>query len=137
MPELTQQEAEEFFRNSFAPWVQDLNISFPVIAKDGVTLSIPSSSHLNRLGNSMSGQAIMALADTAMVFAVAAFSGSFVPMTTINLQTSFLRPVMDGTLFADARIIKPGRSIMYGEVNLHVGDKNKPIGHVTSSYMLL
>lgn len=137
MSELTQKDAEEFFKNSFAPWVQDLNISFPVIAKDGVTLSIPSSDHLNRLGNSMSGQAIMALADTAMVFAVAAFAGSFVPMTTINLQTSFLRPVTGGTLFADARIIKPGRSIMYGDVNLHVGEPAKPIGHVTSSYMLL
>jgi len=137
MPELSIKDAENFYERSFAPWVKALDISFLRIEKSGVTLRIPASPDLNRMGGTMSGQAIMALADTAMVFAVAAFAGDFVNMTTVNLQTSFLRTVNKTELFADARIIKPGRTIMYGEVNLHTGNVDKPVGHVTSSYMLL
>jgi uncharacterized protein (TIGR00369 family) len=137
MPELSVTDAEEFYERAFAPWVKDLGISFTRIEKDGVTLRISSSPNLNRLGGTMSGQAIMALADTALVFAVAAFLGEFVHMTTVNLQTSFLRPVTSEALFAEARILKPGRTIMYGEVYLHTGNPDKPVCHVTSNYMLL
>lgn len=137
MPELSIKDAEEFYERAFAPWVKELNISFTRVERNGVTLRIPASSNLNRMGGTMSGQAIMALADTALVFAVAASAGDFVNMTTVNLQTSFLRPVKDSELFADARIVKPGRTIMYGEVILHTGNADKPVGHVTSSYMLL
>ena len=137
MPELSIKDAENFYERAFAPWVKALDISFLRVEKNGVSLRIPASPDLNRMGGNMSGQAIMALADTAMVFAVAAFAGDFVNMTTVNLQTSFLRPVNNTELFADARIIKPGRTIMYGEVNLHTGNADKPVGHVTSSYMLL
>lgn len=137
MPELSLKDAEEFYERAFAPWVKELDINFTRVEKDGVTLRIPASPDLNRLGGTMSGQAIMALADTALVFAVAAFVGEFINMTTVNLQTSFLRPVTDKELYAEARIIKPGRTIMYGEVNLHTGNPDKPVCHVTSNYMLL
>ena len=41
----------------------------------------------------MCGQAIMAAADTAMLVAMIAQLGEFRPMTTVQLQTSFVRPV--------------------------------------------
>lgn len=137
MSGLTSDEAARILRENFAPWVQDLNISFDNIEEGLAILRVPPSEHLYRVGGTVCGQAIMALADTAMVFAIAAYSGDLVPMTTVNQTSSFLRPAADADLIAEARIIKRGRAILYGEVNLHTGLPEKSIAHVTSTYMLL
>jgi acyl-coenzyme A thioesterase PaaI-like protein len=79
----------------------------------------------------------MALADTAMIFAIAGIFGEFTACTTVNQTSSFLRPAADAGLVARATIIKPGRTIIYGDVILHADDPAKPIAHVTSTYMLL
>jgi len=129
--------AEEILRSNIAPWVQDLNIAIERIDKSGAVLRIPPSPRLNRVGGTLCGQAIMALADTAMIFAVAGCLGEFRPITTVNQTASFLRPAADADVLAEARIIKPGRTIMYGEVTIHAGDPAKPVAHATSTYMLL
>ena len=129
--------AEEVLQANLAPWIQDMTITFDRIDADGAVLRIPPSPRLNRIGGTICGQAIMALADTAMIFAIAGCLGEFRPITTVSQTSSFLRPAADADLVAEARIIKPGRNIMYGEVNLFAGDPNKPVSHVTSTYMLL
>lgn len=129
--------AAEFLKANLPPWVQDMAIRIDRIDAGGAVLRVPPSPRLNRIGGTISGQAIMALADTAMIFAIAGSLGEFRPITTVNQTTSFLRPAADADLVAEARIIKPGRTIMYGEVNLTAGDANKPVAHVTSTYMLL
>ncbi len=137
MTELTIAAAEEMFRANLAPWIQDMDVTFDAIGPDGAVLRVPPSPRLNRVGGTICGQAIMALADTAMIFAIAGFLGEFRPVTTINQTSSFLRPAADADLVARATIIKPGRTIMYGEVTLTAGDPDKPVAHVTSTYMLL
>ncbi len=137
MTDLTISDAEEILQSNLAPWVQELDIRFDRIDKTGAVLRVPPSARLNRVGGTICGQAIMALADTAMIFAVAGVLGEFRPITTVNQTASFLRPVADGDLVAEARIIKPGRTLMYGEVTLHAGDAAKPVAHATSTYMLL
>ena len=137
MAELSIGDAEEFLRHNLAPWVQDLDISIDRIGREGAALRVPPSAHLNRVGGTVCGQAIMALADTAMIFAIAGCLGEFRPITTLNQTASFLRPAADADLVAEARIIKPGRSIIYGEVTLFAGEAAKPVAHATSSYMLL
>lgn len=135
--QFTIEQARAIFASDFAPWVQALDIQFERIEKGLTVLRVPVSSTLNRQGGSVCGQAIMALADTAMVFAVSASTGHYRPMTTVSQSTSFLRPASDADLIAEARIIKPGRTLMYGEVNLYTQSAEKPIAHVTSTYMLL
>jgi uncharacterized protein (TIGR00369 family) len=134
---LTIQAAEAFLAANLAPWIQDMDIAIDAIGRDGAVLRVPPSPRLNRVGGTISGQAIMALADTAMIFAIAGTLGEFRPLTTVNQTSSFLRPAADADLVAQARIIKPGRTIMYGEVTLHAGDPAKPVAHITSTYMLL
>ena len=135
--ELSIAAAEEFFQSNLAPWIQDMGITFERIGEDGAVLRVPFSPRLNRQGGTICGQAIMTLADTAMIFAIAGVLGEFRPITTVNQTSSFLRPAANVDLLAEARIIKPGRTIMYGEVNLTAGAPDKPIAHVTSTYMLL
>jgi uncharacterized protein (TIGR00369 family) len=137
MSEITLKEAQDFYENSFSDWIKELDITLTSISKGNATLRIPATSRINRLGGMICGQAIMALADTAMVFAVAANAGSFVSMTSVNMQTTFLRPAEGTEMLAEARVIKSGKRLVYGEVNLHMGDVSKPVAHVTTSVMLL
>ena len=133
----TIETAEALLKEKFAPWVQDLGLSFDSIGDRQVLMRVASSSRLNREGGTICGQAIMAAADTAMVFAVASLMDGFVPMTTVSQSSSFLRAASEADLMVDARIIKPGRTIVYGEVNLYTDTPEKPVAHITSTYMLL
>lgn len=140
MTALTIAAAEEILAANLAPWIQDMAITIDAVGPDGAVLRVPPAPRLNRIGGTICGQAIMALADTAMIFAIAGVLGEFRPITTINQTSSFLRPAADADLVARATIIKPGRTIMYGEVTLFAGDPgdpDKPVAHVTSTYMLL
>jgi uncharacterized protein (TIGR00369 family) len=121
---------------NFAPWVQELDIRIEAIRVDGVTLRVPAAERLSRVGGIVCGQAMMALADTAMALAVATVKGEFVPMTTVAQSSAFLRPAT-GDLLAEARIIRLGRTLVYGEIPLHTGDAGRPVAHVTSTYMLV
>ena len=141
MSELTIPGSEEILEAHLAPWIKELNIAFDYVGPDGAVLRIPPSPLLCRQGGTVCGQAIMALADTAMIFAIAGIFGEFTACTTVNQTSSFLRPAADADLVARATIIKPGRTIIYGDVILHAGDPAKPaakpVAHVTSTYMLL
>ncbi len=134
---ITVQVAESILREKFAPWIQELNIGVESIADGEAVVRVPVSARLNREGGTICGQAIMAVADTVTVLAISSIHGGFVPMTTISQTSSFLRPVADKDLIAHARIIKSGRVIVYGEVSLYTDMPDKPVAHITSTYMLL
>jgi uncharacterized protein (TIGR00369 family) len=133
----TVETAETMFKEMFAPWVQDLNIKFDKIENGQAVLRVPVSKRLNREGGTICGQAIMSVADTAMVFAISSSLNKFVPMTTVSQSSSFLRAAADKDLIADASVIKLGRTIVYGEVNIYTDTPEKPVAHITSTYMLL
>ena len=133
----TTETAETMLEEMFAPWVQDLNIKFDKIENGQAILRVPVSTRLNRGGGTICGQAIMSVADTAMVFAISAAMEKFVPMTTVSQSSSFLRAAADKDLIADARVIKLGRTIVYGEINIYTDTADKPVAHITSTYMLL
>ncbi len=130
-------DAEIILKQGFAPWIQDMDIQFIAIDEGVATLRVPASDRLKRIGGMICGQAIMSLADTAMVFAIASSVGKMVPMTTVNQTSAFLRPATDSDLTAVARVIKQGRQIVYGEVNLYTTTPDKPVAHITSTNMLL
>lgn len=133
----TVEVAESLLREKFAPWIQDLNIEFDMLADGQAILRVPVSMKLNREGGTICGQAIMSVADTAMVFAISSALDSFAPMTTVSQSSSFLRPAADKDLIAHASIIKLGRTIVYGEINVYADSPDKSVAHITSTYMLL
>ena len=58
-------------------------------------------------------QALMALADTAMVLACSAAWNGYRPMTSIDQTTHFLQPV-NFDVIADARAVRLGRNASFG-----------------------
>ncbi|HYF58798.1 MAG TPA: PaaI family thioesterase [Burkholderiaceae bacterium] len=120
----------------FAPWVQALGLRVEAIGGGEATLVLPFDPTLSRVGGIVCGQAMMAAADTAMVLAVSSQLGGFRPMTTVSLNTSFMRAAAGTDLRVTARVLKPGRSLMFGEVVLEDGEGRR-VAHATTTYALV
>jgi uncharacterized protein (TIGR00369 family) len=135
--------AQQLLHDVFAAWVQDLQIRIEAIHPPGseggagATLRMKFSDWLCREGGIICGQALMSLADTAMVFAVASASGRYRPMTTVDQTSHFLRPASNCDVLADARIVRMGRTMAFGQVMLTPAFDVKPVAMVSSAYALM
>ena len=87
-------------------------------------------------GGVVCSQALMALADTAMVIACSAAWNGYRPMSTIDQTTHFLRPV-NFDIVADARVVRIGRNTSFGRVMLLGAADKRPVGMVASAYSML
>lgn len=122
----------------FAPWVQDLNLELLQAQAGEVTLRLPVAPRHVHAGGVLCGQTLMAACDTAMVLAVMTRTGAFRPMTTVQLQTSFLRPVAgdSGSAQVVARVLRLGRNLVFGEVEV-LNARGELAAHATSTCALL
>lgn len=121
-----------------AEYVKALHLRIVEADADGVVIRMPVVPALVHGGGVVCGQALMAAADTAMVCAMSASLGGFRPMTTVQLQTSFLRPVPGDAaeLRIEARILRKGKNLSFGEVRIETPD-GKLAAHATTTYALL
>lgn len=122
---------------NFAPWVQDLGLVVEEVGAGAVTLRLPWSTRLAREGGAMSGQALMAAADTATVIAIAAARGGFVPMTTVQLSTTFQRPVIGADVRVVARLTKLGRTLAFADITMTAAGADAPAAHASTVYAIL
>ena len=102
---------------------------------DFATLRLPWSDRLAREGGAMSGQAMMAAADTATVIAISSARGGFCPMTTVQLSTTFQRPVLGKDVLVTARLTKLGRTLAFADITLT--SEGAVVAHATTVYALM
>ena len=123
-----------------APMVRDLALRVSAAQAGEVTLALPVTPALVHAGGVLCGQAIMAAADTAMVLALTSLEpgARFRPMTTVQLATSFLRPVPGTTpeVTLVARVLRTGKTLAYGDISLSTPD-GKLVAHATTTYAYL
>ena len=119
-------------------WVQALDLRVLEARPGEVVLALPVTPLHVHGGGVLCGQTLMAAADTAMVLAVSHHVGGFRPMTTVQLQTSFLRPVAgdSGTVRLVARVLRAGKSLVFGEVQAF-DSAGRLAAHSTTTYALL
>jgi uncharacterized protein (TIGR00369 family) len=129
--------ATALLAQSFAPWVQELGLSVERVLSDGVVLRLPFQARLCREGGTLSGQALLAAADTAMVLAISAANGGFRPMTTVGQSMSFQKPVTGRDVLVEARLQRLGRTMAFGEVHCRIDGDDGLAAHATSTYALL
>lgn len=110
--------ASRMLAEHFAPWVRALDLSVERVAADGATLRMRFHDDLCRSGGVVCGQALSALADTAMVFAIASAAGGFRPMTTVDLHTTFLKAATNADVLADAEVVRMGRTMAFARVTM-------------------
>lgn len=133
---MTHDQSQHLLDTLFAPWVQALKLRVENLSEDGVVLCLPFSDQLTHVAGVVCGQVYMAAADTAMVLAVSQSLGEFRPMTTVSLNTSFVRPVSQGDVLVHAQVLKRGKSMVFGDIKL-LDEQGKLVAHATTTYALL
>lgn len=121
----------------FAPWVQALGLVVQEAGDDGVILRLPVTEQLARVGGMLCGQAMMAAADTAMVLALMQHFGEFRPCTTVQLNTSFLKPLSGQDALVHARVLRAGKSLAFGEIDIRGAQDGKSACRASTTYALL
>ncbi|TAL93627.1 MAG: PaaI family thioesterase [Paraburkholderia sp.] len=126
----------ELLDRVLAPWVRALALTPVKVDDESATLRLPFSGELRHSGGVICGQVFMAAADTAMIVAISAALGGFKPMTTVSLNISFMKAVRKGDVHVTARVLRLGRNLVFGEVELFDEDGRLAV-HATTTYALL
>ncbi|WP_433332592.1 PaaI family thioesterase [Spirillospora sp. CA-294931] len=130
-------DGDKILRDNFAPWVLDLGLVVEEIGDRRATLRLPWSERLAREGGGLSGQALMAAADTATVIAVSGSRGGFVPMTTVQQSTSFQRPIVAKDVLVAVHITKLGRTLAFADVTMTGDGDSEPAAKASTVYAIL
>ncbi|WP_045442759.1 PaaI family thioesterase [Tepidicaulis marinus] len=90
-----------------------------------------------RPGGTISGPAMMGLADHAMYAAILAHIGKVALAVTTNLTINFMRKPAPGDLLAEARIMKLGQRLAVGDVTIwSEGEEGRPAAHAQVTYSI-
>ncbi len=137
MPRISMEEIDEICAASL-PWVALLGFEVEEIGRGTCRVRLPQKDEFLRPGGTVSGPALMSLADYGMYVAVLSAIGRVELAVTTNLTCNFLRRPKPGAVVADCRLLKLGKRLAYGEVSLYSeGDEeNGPVAHVTATYSI-
>jgi len=120
------------------PFAQDMGLQLDAIHEDHVVMRALYSEKFLRPGGTVSGPVMMALADAAMYALVLSKIGPVELAVTTSLNINFLHRPKPGDVIAEARMLKLGKRLAVGEVNLYSEgeDHDDPVAHVTATYSI-
>lgn len=99
-----------------APFARWWGFALDTLGDGLATVRLPAREEFIRPGGSLQGAAPMALADVAFWLALMTKTGEERMALTLEMKTSFLRPAR-GDLRCEARVLRAGRRIVYGEAS--------------------
>ena len=135
--DITREQLQQALADLFAPWVRALNLRVESFGPGEATLRLPQSDQLSRVGGMLCGQAMMAAADTAMVLALISHFGTFRPCSTVQLSSTFLKPLSGQDALITARVLRAGKSIAFGELDLRGADNGQSVFRASTTYALM
>jgi uncharacterized protein (TIGR00369 family) len=97
------------------PFVAHLKILTEALGEGTARLSMPVDAHLKNSLGTAHGGVIMSLLDVALCTAARTLHPESVGVITIDLSTSFIGGATGAKLYADARVLKDGRSMSFVE----------------------
>src|SRR6186713_1914924 len=89
-----------------------------------------------RPGGTISGPTMMGLTDFAMYVAILASVGPVPLAVTTNLNINFLRKPAPRDLIAETRLIKLGKRLAVGEVEIYCDGDDEMVAHATATYSI-
>lgn len=134
---VSHESLQQALADLFAPWVQALDLQVESFGPGEATVRLPQSEQLARVGGVLCGQAMMAAADTAMVLALISHFGQFRPCSTVQLSSSFLKPLSAQDALVTARVLRAGKSMAFGEIDLRGADDGKSVFRASTTYALM
>lgn len=132
---IDKQEFEAIVRHD-VPLVGSFDIQVADIGEGEITLTMPYQDRFVRPGGTVMGPALFGLADVALYGAVMSALGRVDLAVTTNMTINFLRRPRPAPVRAEARLIKLGKRLAYGEVLLFSGDDDDPVAHATGTYSI-
>lgn len=105
--------------------------------KGHAVVRLPFREDLLRPGGTVSGPALMGLADVAMWAALLSVTAGRDESVTSTMTVNFLRPVFAKAVIAEARIVKRGRRAIFGEVLIRAEDSDEIATHVTTTWTVI
>lgn len=127
-------QAQSILTENFAPWVLALKPQITAISAEECVMEIPITDQITRMGDIVSGQTMATLADTAMVLASLANLGNMEPISTVTLDTQFLRPGSGDTLVATARVTRAGRAMIFANCTLTTLPSGKQVALASATF---
>ena len=131
--DFTVEAAQAALEENFAPWVLDLGLEVLETSPTHVMTRMPLTDRLARVGGIVSGQALMAMADTTMILAGSAARGAFTPFATTNLDTQFLRPGTGSAILCRAEVVRQGKALTFMRAEMSAEDTGKLTATATST----
>src|SRR3954465_8189595 len=89
-----------------------------------------------RPGGTISGPTMMALTDFAVSAGILASVGPVPLAVTTNLNINFLRKPAQRDLIAEARLIKLGKRLAVGDIQIYCDGEDEMVAHATATYSI-
>lgn len=135
MNKITSEEFESIARHH-VPIVGYLGISIEEMGHGTARARAPYRKEFLRPGGTIAGPVLMALADYVMYAAVLSKIGKVELAVTTSLNINFLRRPSPKDVLAHACLIKLGRRLAVGEIDLYSEGEEELIAHATSTYSI-
>ncbi|MBI1209054.1 MAG: hotdog fold thioesterase [Azospirillum sp.] len=118
------------------PLVASFGVEVEAIGVGTIRLRMPCRDLFVRPGGTVVGPAMFALADVALYGVVLSLIGRVELAVTTSMTINFLRRPALKPVIAEARIIKLGQRLAYGEITLYSEGEADPVAHVTGTYSI-
>ena len=135
MARITAAEFDRIVREKL-PFAQALAAEVVALEPERTVLRMPYKSDFLRPGGTIGGPLLMALADIALYGAVMAAVGPVEQAVTTSLTINFLRLPPPADVTAEARLIKLGRRLAVGTVELFSTPEAGMVAHVSGTYSI-
>ncbi len=116
------------------PWGADAGLILEKIDKGSAVMTLPYQPKSTRPGGTISGPAMMMLADACMYAVVLSMLGEVKLAVTTNLNINFLRKPSETDLQAKGNIIKLGKRLAVIEVSIF--SEENIVAHATGTYSI-
>jgi uncharacterized protein (TIGR00369 family) len=118
------------------PWAIEDGLSLESLGKGEAVMRLPISATNLRPGGTISGPAMMSLADATMYAAVLSAIGFIETAVTTSFNINFLRKPKSVELTAHGRTLKIGCRLAVLEVNIYSDGLEDPVAHATGTYSI-
>lgn len=135
MSQITKSEVEAICQTEL-PLVAILGAQVETIGEGEASVRLPFKRDLIRPGGTVSGPAMMAIADYAFFIGVLSLIGAEAMAVTTNLNCNFLRRPGPKDLLAKSSVLKLGKRLAYGEVTIYSEGETEPVAHATCTYSI-
>lgn len=122
---------EGFKQSRFSEFI---GLQLDAVSEGKVTLSLPYQTSLENMQQTVHGGVYATVLDTVM--GLTCRSLGYDAAITIQMSIQFLKPVRQGTIYADASIISHNNKTMLVEGRLYDEDKNL-IAHSTGNFRVI